>query len=132
VLQDLHHRTASCGLVLNGQSRGAQSALHGRWGRTKQGVKRGGHEQVTQGCSNVESVDTRSAYGPRRPVVAERKIPADVVSSIPTQDGDEVPQDPGRCTYKNRVHFVPTSIAPKLHQYINSRLGGVCKMLRST
>jgi hypothetical protein len=62
---------------------------------------------VSQSRGTVESTDTRSVYGPRRSAVAERKIPADVVASIPTRDGNEVclhylsqrgcnPQDPDR------------------------------------
>ncbi|EGZ09113.1 hypothetical protein PHYSODRAFT_525807 [Phytophthora sojae] len=70
----------------------------------------------------------------------ERRILADVVASIPVRDGKEVclhyisqrgcnPHDPDHCTFKNRLHFVPASIALKLRNYITSRLGGVCKML---
>eukprot|EP00644_Phytophthora_capsici_P016972 jgi/Phyca11/125741/e_gw1.59.196.1 len=66
--------------------------------------------------------------------------PEDVVEVIPTRNGKEEclhylsirgcnPQNPEHCTYQNRLHFLPERLAPKLHQYIVSRLGGLSKKL---
>ncbi|KAG1712658.1 hypothetical protein DVH05_000400 [Phytophthora capsici] len=71
---------------------------------------------------------------------SDRKIPKDVVEVIPTRNGKEEclhylsirgcnPQNPEHCTYQNRLHFLPERLAPKLHQYIVSRLGGLSKKL---
>jgi hypothetical protein len=81
--------------------------------------------------------DTSSHRAPQ--AAGERRIPTDVIMNIPTKDGKEVclhslsrrgcsSTDSARCTYKNRAHFFPKTLPPKLRQYINSRLGGVIKM----
>ncbi|OWZ15090.1 hypothetical protein PHMEG_00011327 [Phytophthora megakarya] len=36
-------------------------------------------------------------------------------------------EEPEKCMYQNRTHFTPTSIPPKLRQYITSRLWRLCK-----
>ncbi|EGZ23019.1 hypothetical protein PHYSODRAFT_344366 [Phytophthora sojae] len=140
VLQDLHDGTAyrsEAALWFSTANPEVHTLLFAVLGdRTMQG-RRG---PAAPSRSPMGPSDSPPVTGRRRTLAAERRIPADVVASIPVRDGKEVclhyisqrgcnPHDPDHCTFKNRLHFVPASILPKLRNYITSRLGGVCKML---
>ncbi|OWZ04670.1 hypothetical protein PHMEG_00023389 [Phytophthora megakarya] len=99
---------------------------------------------ITALAGRLRSAEVRTAGAnpaPTRETIRssfDRKIPSDVASEIPTQNGKEVchyflskrgckSQDPSKCTFKNRVHFWPDVITSRLRKYISSHLGGLRK-----
>ncbi|OWZ18579.1 hypothetical protein PHMEG_0007309 [Phytophthora megakarya] len=79
----------------------------------------------------VITMEGWKGFPPARP---EPKIPTEVIACILIRNGKEVclhylsvrdcnSEEPEKCMYQNRAHFTPTSIPPKLRQYITSRLG---------
>ncbi|RLN27401.1 hypothetical protein BBJ28_00024184 [Nothophytophthora sp. Chile5] len=96
-------------------------------------------EQLSVGQLSIANAGHAGHGRPAPRLGVERKIPVDVISSIPTKDGKEVclqflsvrgcnPENPDECKYKNRVHFRPATLPPKLLQYIKNKLGGVAKI----
>ena len=74
-----------------------------------------------------DAVDARSAA---------RSVPADVIAAIPKRDGKELcltfaskrgctGKGDGRCSYKDRAHFVPKELPAVVAAFIVSKFGGL-------